>query len=105
MHAEVSDVPARRGAAASNLGRDVEERDEIELHAAPTAGLVEPEEPGAMQVLDRLLRHLAPGLGAERALAQSRHQRARPAHRLVVTDVGEARGRAPGSRHARMLAT
>src|SRR5439155_6760596 len=105
VDAEVRDVPARRGAAARDLGRHVEEGHEVELHAAPAPGLVEAKEPRAVQVLDRLRRHLAPRFRAERALTQGGHQRARPAHRLVVTDVGEARGRAPGSGHARMLAT
>src|SRR5262249_31290244 len=98
------DVPARRGAAAGDLGRHIEERDEIELHAAPAPWLVEAEEPGAVQVFDRLLWHLAPGLGSRGALAQSRHEPARPAHRPVVVDFGEARARRSRLGHARMPA-
>jgi hypothetical protein len=105
VNAQVRDVPARRGAAAGDLGGHVEERHEVELHAAPAAGLVKTEEPGPVQIVERLGRHLTPGLGPPGPLAQDGHQGARPADRLVVADLGEARGRAPGSGHARMLAT
>jgi hypothetical protein len=104
VHAQVRDVPARRGAAAGDLGRHVEERHEVELHAAPAPRLVKAEEPGAVQILDRLLRHLAPGFGGRGALAQSRHEPARPVHRLVVIDSGEARARRSRLGHARMPA-
>ena len=84
---EVRDVPARRGAAA-----------------APAPGLVKSEQPGAMEVVDRLLRHLAHGFGRIGPLAQHRHQSARAAHRLVVAHLREA---APAARraHARIPAT
>jgi hypothetical protein len=58
-----------------------------------------------MQIIERLGRHLAPELCARGAFAQRGHQSARPPHRLVVADAGEARGRALGIGHARMLAT
>ena len=93
MDAEVGHVPAGGGAAAGDLGRDVEEGHEVELHAAPAPGLVEPEQSRAMEVVDRLREHLARGVGLIRPLAKRRHQGARPEHRLVVAHVDEA---APG---------
>jgi len=105
MDAEVGDVPPGRGAAATDLGGHVEQRDEVELHPAPAAGLMEAKETGAVEILERLGRHLAPVLRASGPLAQHGHQPARPAHRLVVADVGEAGGRARRIGHARMPAT
>ncbi len=58
-----------------------------------------------MQIVERLLRHLARGLAALRPLAQDRHERARPAHRLVIGDAGEAARDAVRPAHARVPAT
>src|SRR5206468_5598722 len=78
---------------------------EVELHAAPAAGLVVPEQPRAMEIVERLLRHLARGLRPVGPLAQRRHERARPAHRLVIGDVGEAARDAARPAPARVPAT
>src|SRR2546430_12843309 len=49
---------------------DVEQGHELELHAAPAPGLMEPEESCAMQIVHRLLLHLAQGLRPVGPLAQ-----------------------------------
>src|SRR2546427_9890252 len=54
VHAEVRDVPGRRGAAAADLGGDVEQGHELELPAAPAPGLMGPGEAGALQIGPRL---------------------------------------------------
>jgi len=90
VNAEVCDVPAGRGAAPGDLGRDVEQRHEVELHAAPAPRLVEAEEPGAVQIALRVLRHLPERFVARRALAQHGDERPRATHRLVVADLREA---------------
>jgi hypothetical protein len=66
---------------------------------------VEAEEAGAMEVVQGLLRHLARGVGAVDPLAQGGHEGARPAHRLVVADAGEAARGAGRVAHARVPAT
>src|SRR5206468_11220929 len=48
VDAEVRHVPGGGGAAAPDLGGNVEQGDEVELHAAPAPGLVEAEQPGAV---------------------------------------------------------
>ena len=93
VDAEVADVPRGGRAAARELGRDVDERHEVELHPAVPLRLREPEEPGAMQVGFGLGQHLPRGLAARRALAQRGHERGRPRERLVVADCGESRRR------------
>ena len=94
MDGEVRDVPPRGGASARDLGGDVEEPDEGQFHATPASGLMEAQEAGAMEILERLLRHLPGDLRPCRTLAQHRHQGRRPAHGLVVVHVDEA---APGA--------
>ena len=86
---EVADVPGRRRAAAGKLGGDVDDGDEVELHAAEGLGLVEAEEARLVQQLLGVARQPARLFGRWRALAQQRHDLACPAHRLVVADAGE----------------
>ncbi len=104
MHAEVCDVPAGRGAAPGDLGGNVEQRHELDLHAAPAAGLVEPEEAGAMEIVERLLGHLAAQLARLRPLAQDGHERAGPPDRLVVAHPRKAGSGAGRMAHARASA-
>ena len=87
---EVGHVPRGGGAAAADFRRDVEEGHEGQLHAAPAPRLVKAEEPGAVQIAFRLLRHLPEQLVARRALAQHGDERPRPTHRLLVDDLREA---------------
>src|SRR2546427_6095293 len=94
VDAEIRDVPGRRGAATADLGGDVEQGHELELHAPPAPGLMEPKEAGAMEIVPRLLLHLSQGLRPVGPLAQDRHEGARPAHRLVVAHVCKAAGAA-----------
>ena len=77
------------GQPRADLGRDVHHRHEVELHAAERLGLVEAEQPGLVQELLVLADEHARVLGLLRALAQDRHDLARPAHGLVVADGGE----------------
>src|SRR6266481_1649118 len=93
MDREIGHVPCGRCAAAADLSRDVEERDEGQLHAAPSPRLVKAEEPCAVELRFRLLRHLAECFGAGRALAERGDQRVRPRHRLVVAHVLKAHRR------------
>ena len=90
---EVADVPGRRRAAARELGRDVDDGDEVELHAAEGLGLVEAEEARLVQQLLGVAGQPARVLGRWRALAQERHDLAGAAHRLVVADAGEVAAR------------
>jgi hypothetical protein len=53
-----------------------------------------------MQIVERVLVHLTPGLGAVGPLAQHGHERSRLGHRGAVPDVREAARR----RHARIPA-
>ena len=89
MAGEVADVPGRRRAAARKLRRDVHDGHEVELHAAEGLGLMEAEKPGLVQQLLGVAGETARVLGRLRALAQHRHDLARPAHRLVVADPRE----------------
>ena len=101
VNAEVGDVPGGRGAAAADLGGEIEDRLERELHPTPGLRLVKAEQPGAVQILERFLLHLAPDLRAVGPLAQDGDEGAGSRHRLVVRHVGEARR--PG--HALIPAT
>ena len=87
---EVGHVPRGGGAAAPDLRGNVEEGHEGQLHAAPAPRLVEAEEPGAVQIALRVLRHLPERFVARRALAQHGDERPRATHRLVVADLREA---------------
>ena len=89
MAAEIADVPRRRRAAARDLGRNVDDRDERQLHAAERLRLMEAKQPGLVQQLLVLADEHARVLGSLRALAQHGHDLARAAHRLVVADGGE----------------
>ena len=89
MAGDVADVPGGRRAAARKLRRDVDDRDEVELHPPESLRLVKAKESGLVQELLVLADEHAGVLGALRALAQDRHDLARPAHRLVVADAGE----------------
>ncbi len=89
MATEIADVPRRRRAAARDLGRDVDDRDERQFHAAERLRLVETKQPGLVQQLLVLADQQAGVLGRLRAIAQRRHDLARAAQRLVVTDGGE----------------
>ena len=93
VDAEVADVPGGRGAAAPELRRDVDERHEVELHAAVALRLREAEEPGAVQVGLGLRQHPPRSLAGAGALAERGDQGARPPDRLVVADVGEGHRR------------
>ena len=86
---EVADVPGGGGAAAGELGRDVDDGDKVELHAAEAFGLVETEEARLVQQLLGVACQPARLLGRRCALAQQRHDLAGATHRLVVADAGE----------------
>ena len=88
--AEVADVPCGRRTAARELGDDVDDRHERQLHAAEALGLVEAKKPGLVQELLVLRQKHAGVLALLRPLAQRRHDVARAAHRLFVADAREA---------------
>ena len=96
MAAEVADVPRGRRTAARDLGHDVDDGDERQLHAAERLRLVKTKQPGLVQQLLVLANEDARILGGLRALAQHRHDFARAAHRLVVADGGEIAARGLG---------
>ena len=56
MAGEIADVPGGRRAAARDLGRDVDDRHEVELHAAERLRLMEAEQAGLVQQLLVLAR-------------------------------------------------
>jgi hypothetical protein len=84
MHQQVRNIPARRGAAAGELQRDIDVGDEIELHAAPPPGLHKAQQPARMQLGHGFGRHRPLGFAAGGALAQGRHETARALERLVI---------------------
>ena len=85
---EIAEVPGGRGAAAADLCRDLEQRDEVELHPAMALRLRDADEPGGVEIGERLGRHPAQGLAACGALAQRGDERAGPGERLAVADTG-----------------
>jgi hypothetical protein len=89
MRGEISDVPGGGRAAARDLGRNVEDRDEFELHAAEDFRLVETKQAGLVEKLLVLTQQNTGILGPLRAFAQRGHDLARAAHRLVIGDAGE----------------
>src|SRR5207249_5377633 len=88
--AEVADIPRGRGAAAGELGDDVDDRDIRKLHAAVALGLVVAEEPRLVQQLLVLRQQHARVLALLRALGEGGHEVARAAHGFLVTHTGEA---------------
>ena len=86
MAAEVADVPSRRRAAACDLRRDVDDGDEVELHAAEHLRLVVAKQARLVQELLVLADEDARVFGLLRPFAQHRHDLARPAHGLLVAD-------------------
>ena len=90
---QVADVPGHGRAAARELGRNVDERHEVELHAAEGLRLGEAEEARPCRSASVSRESLARCLAA-RALAQGGHERMRPRERLVVAD--SERNRRPG---------
>jgi hypothetical protein len=90
MAAQVADVPGGGGAAACDLGHDVHDGDERQLHAAEALRLVEAEEPRLVQQVLVLGQQHARFLALLRPLAQRRHDLARPAHRFVICRSREA---------------
>jgi hypothetical protein len=89
MAGDVGHAPRRRRTAAGELRRDVDDCDEVELHAAERLRLKEAEQPGFVQQLLGFAHQHARVLGRLRALAQNRHDLPRPAHRLDAPDGGE----------------
>ena len=89
MAAEIADVPGRGRTAAPDLGGDVHDGDEIELHAAERLGLVVAEQACLVQQLLVLADQDAGVFRLLRPLAQHRHDLARPPHGLFVADAGE----------------
>ena len=89
MDRKVADVPCRGGiAAADDLG-DVEDRNEIELHAAPALGLQEAQQPVLVQQCEDLGRQLPRLLRGGRELAQLWNDCVRPAYGLLIVDIGK----------------
>src|SRR5438094_2839804 len=88
--AEVADIPRGRGAAAGELGDDVDDRDIRKRHAAVALGLVVAEEPGLVQQLLVLRQQHARVLALLRALGEGGHEVARAAHGFLIADAGEA---------------
>src|SRR5262249_31204519 len=101
VHRVVLVAPGGARAAAAELDRDAHVGREGELVAAVGARLEDAEEARMLELADRLLGDAALALAALRALAQRRHQRARPPHRLA--GAGTARRAAPCLRHAGLL--
>jgi hypothetical protein len=60
---------------AVDRGDQLDDCPERQLAAADPLRLQDAEQPGAMQILDRLVGHAAQFLGLAGALAQHRHQR------------------------------
>jgi hypothetical protein len=89
MAGKVADVPSRRWAPAGEFRGNVDECHERELRAAECLRLVKPEESGLVQQLLVFADEHARVLGRLCALAQGRHDLARPAHGFVVADGGE----------------
>src|SRR5205823_12781112 len=88
--AEVADVPGGGGAAARELGHDIDDCLERQLHAAEAPGLVEAEQARLVQQLLVLGQQHARVLALLRALEERRHALARAPHRLFVADACEA---------------
>jgi hypothetical protein len=86
MAGDVAYAPGGGRAAARELGGDVHDRHEVELHATEGLRLVKAEQPALVQELLVLADEHASILGALRALAQDRHHLARPLHRFRVVD-------------------
>jgi hypothetical protein len=86
---EVADVPGGAWTAAREFVRDVDQGHERKLHPAERLRLMKPEQPALVQQLLVLADEHARVFGRLRALAQGRHDLARPPHRLVVVDGGE----------------
>ena len=89
MRAQIPDVPRGGGAAAPELGHDVHDGDEGQLHASEGLRLMKAEEPRLVQELLVVAQEGARVLALLGALAQRGHQGSRAAHRLVVVDTGE----------------
>ena len=75
MRREVGQHPGGRAAAAADHRHQLDDRAERQFAAADPLRLEDAEQPGAMQILDRLIGHAAQFLGLGGALAQNRHQR------------------------------
>src|SRR5262245_66296690 len=89
MAREVAYVPGRGGAAARKLGSDVDDRNELELHASECLGLMEAEQSRLMQEL-LVLAQEHPGILAPLgALAHYGHNCARSPHGFLIVDTGE----------------
>src|SRR5947208_4441112 len=97
--AEVADVPGGGGAAARELGHDIDDCLERQLHAAEAPGLVEAEQARLVQQLLVLGQQHARVLALLRALEERRHALARAAHRLFVAYAGEAQFRMSYNSH------
>ncbi len=85
----VAHVPGGRCAAASKLSRNVDERDEIQLHAAPAPRLHDAKQPRTMQIGLDLGQHAAFVLATLGALAQRGHQLARAGNGFFAADARE----------------
>src|SRR5262249_30513215 len=89
MAREVAYVPGRRRATARKLGRDVNDRDELELHAPECLGLMEPKQTSLVEELLVLAKEHTGILALLGALAHKWHNRARSAHGFLVIDTRE----------------
>src|SRR3954469_2014512 len=75
MRRQIGQHPAGRAVAAADRRYQLDHRAERQFAAADPLRLEDAEQPGAMQILDRLIGHAAQFLGLGGALAQNRHQR------------------------------
>jgi hypothetical protein len=93
MRRKIVDHPACGHVAARQHLRDVEVRDERQLHASPHFGLEVAQQPGAVERVHRRRRESAELFGLGRLLAQERNKLAGALHRFVVAHAGKVRGR------------
>src|SRR5947199_10039075 len=82
MRRQIGQHPAGRAVAAADRRYHLDDRTERQLAAADPLWLENAEQPGAMQILDRLIGHAAQFLGLGGTLAQHRHQRLGALHQL-----------------------
>ena len=90
VRSEIGDHPAHGHIAPREHLRNVEKRDEGQLHAAPDLRLQVTQHSGAVQGVHYRGGELAGLLALRRLLAQERNQLARAAHGFFVAYVGKA---------------
>src|SRR5262249_18263025 len=89
MAREVAYVPGCRWTTARKLGRNVNDSDELELHAPKSLGLMEAKQASLVEELLVLAEEHAGIFALLGALPHNGHNRARSAHGFLVIDPGE----------------